>query len=482
VLLSLLGLSCAPTFDAGETHHSDRQAPAVRYTRAQAERGATVFARACARCHSVGSGVLPPEGLSGPDFVARWQSVAGLHSKSRWTMPTDAVLDLGVEEYVDVTAYLLRASGFAAGPEPLVEDEHAMKAMTLTAATSSDGAGTTPQLGIRPSTAGFYTKAQARRGKAFFDGSCRSCHDAEVETARADPATDATGDDGLVSQPGMQMGSQSIVMPLVGAPSLHPRHSVGELFLETKTTMPIEYPDGLSEQAYLDIVAYLLEARGHPAGEHELTPDLEAMRAMTLPEPGYRTLFNGRDFSGLAFLRGNGCRPAPAGCGATDPGTTFRIEKGMLRISGRPSGYVYTQEKFRDFSLRLDLRYIAYPDLESDADYYSNSGILLFVTEHQVWPKSLEVQGYYPLVLSILPIDTKAEFAVDTRVLRSALRPIGQWNAIEVVSRDGEVRVLLNDEPVTTVHAHEFDAAGHIGFQSEGAQVDLRNIRIRELR
>jgi mono/diheme cytochrome c family protein len=475
-------MSCAPTIDTGETRPSDRQAPTVRYTSEQAERGATVFARACARCHSVGAGVSPPEGLSGPDFVARWQSVAGLYNKTRWTMPADSVLDLGVEETLDVTAYLLQSNGFAAGPQALLEDEPAMKAMRLAAATKGDGAGTTPELGLPASTAGFYTRAQARRGKAFFDGSCRSCHDAEVDPSRADPAADATGDDGLVSQPGMQMGSQSIVMPLVGAPSLHPRHHVGELYLETKTTMPIEYPDGLSEQAYLDIVAYLLEARGHPVGQRELVADLEAMRAMTLPESGYRTLFNGRDFSGLAFLRGNGCRPAPEGCGATDPGTTFRIEKGMLRISGRPSGYVYTQEKFRDFSLRLDLRYIAHPDLESDADYYSNTGILLFVTEHQVWPKSLEVQGYYPLALSILPIDTTAEFQVDTRALRSVLRPIGQWNAIEVVARDGEVRVLLNDEPVTSVQAHEFDAAGHIGFQSEGAQVDLRNIRIRELR
>ena len=115
------------------------------------------------------------------------------------------------------------------------------------------------------------------------------------------------------------MGSQSIVMPLAGVPELHPRSNVAELYLETKTTMPIEYPDGLSQQAYLDIVAYLLQVRGLPAGSSELEADLEAMGAMTLLEPGYRTLFDGDDFESLGVLLGNGCDPPPDGCGTTDP-------------------------------------------------------------------------------------------------------------------------------------------------------------------
>ena len=471
VLLSLVALCCTEASDIGPVAGGDDRAGSIGfYTLEQAERGAAIFDRACAHCHAVGAGSPPPEGLSGPQFVGRWQSVAGLYHKSRWTMPADKVLGLGVEEYLDVTAYLLRASGFPVGARPLVEDELAMKAMTLTPAGGADDRREAPG-----PAGGFFSNEQSRRGKAFFDGSCRACHFAEPGAAQA-PETD-----GLASQPGMRMGAQTFVMPLVGVPPLHPRRSVAELYLETKTTMPIEYPNGLSEQAYLDIVAYLLDASGLPAGEETLGAELETMRAMTLPEPGYRTLFNGRDFSGLGFLRGNGCSPPPEGCGSTDPGATFQIEKGMLRISGRPSGYVYTLEKFRDFSLRLDLRYVADPGLENDADYYSNSGILLFVTEHRVWPKSLEVQGYYPLLLSILPIDTTAEFTIDRHTLRSALRPIGEWNAIEIIAKAGEVRVLLNDELVTTVHEHEFVEPGQIGFQSEGAKIDLRNIRIREL-
>ncbi|MCH2170459.1 DUF1080 domain-containing protein [Myxococcota bacterium] len=201
---------------------------------------------------------------------------------------------------------------------------------------------------------------------------------------------------------------------------------------------------------------------------------------MTLPEEGFNTLFNGRDFSGLRLLLGSGCRPRPEGCGATDPGTTFKIEKGAIHISGRPDGYMYTEEKCLNFTLRLDLHYVPYAGMETESGDHSNTGIFLFVNEHEVWPKSLEVQGVYPLALSILPIDTDATFTTDAHVRRTAMRPLGDWNSLETVSKGGEVRVSLNGELVTTVTEHEFRESGHIGFQSEGAEVYLRNLRIQE--
>jgi cytochrome c2 len=443
----------------------------------QAERGARVFDKACSRCHSVDSGSPHPQGLSGPEFIARWQSVAGLYNKSRWTMPADAVMSLGEDETLDVTAFLLQANGFGAG-RPLVADEREMKMRVLTP-TGTRLSSDVQELGVR---GGFYTEAQARRGRAFFEGSCRSCHDAEIHTLvgvekAAHGETDA---EGRLQRPGINMGRQNIVMPLSGVPELHPRSNVAELYLEAKTTMPIEYPDGLSEQAYLDIVAYLLQVRGLPAGSSELEADLEVLGAMTLLEPGYRKLFDGEAFGKLGVLLGNGCDPPPEGCGSIDPGETFRLDGGLLRVSGRPSGYIYTLERFREFSLRLELRYQPYPGMRDDTDYYANTGLLLFVEEHRVWPRSLEVQGYYPDVFGILPIDTTAEFTVDQQVRKSFLRPIGEWNALEIVSKDASVRVFLNGALVTTVHDHEFEGPGSIGIQSEGAVVDFRNIRIRE--
>jgi quinoprotein glucose dehydrogenase len=444
------------------------RSPGRFYTQEQASHGAAVFERACASCHSVNRSDLSPVGLSGGEVMKKWHSVAGLYHKSRWTMPADRILELDVDAQLAVTAYLLEQNGFPPGETPLLEDVRAMKGMLL-APVASDA-----EAAPGGSAAGFYTAAQAKRGKAYFAGSCATCHLAEppigAESERSESAF----------EPGVRMGSELIVMPLMGQGILKYRHSVSDLFLKTRTTMPIEYPDALSEQSYLDIVAYLLQAKGFPAGERALVADLEAMRSMTLPESGFEMLFNGRDFTGLRFLLGHGCQPRPQGCGATDPGTTFRIHKGAIHNSGRPSGYMYTEKKFLDFTLRLDLRYVPYAGMDSDAEYYSNTGILLFVTEHRVWPKSLEIQGMYPAALSILPIDTEPVFTTDAHARRAAMLPPGEWNAIEIVSRSGEVRVSLNGRLVTTVTEHEFEEPGHIGFQSEGAEVYLSNIRIRE--
>jgi mono/diheme cytochrome c family protein len=454
------GWACVGLADRG----SDRF-----YAGHQAERGAVVFEARCAECHSTGLGVSPPEGLSGDAFVARWQSVAGLYARNRWTMPADAVSGLGTDAALDVTAFLLRENGFAAGRRPLVDDVRAMREMVIATPGAEPNGGSAPA----GAATGFYSEAQAKRGEAYFEGSCGTCHVADPEETAALMAGTPS------SRPGVRMGSETIVVPVVGPPLLEYRETVADLFLKTKTTMPIDYPGDLSDQAYLDIVAYMLAGKGLPASGHELALDLEAMRAMTLPEPGFRPLFNGRDFEGLGFLLGHGCRPQPEGCGLTEPGTTFRIEKGVLKISGRPSGYVYTEDRYLDFTLRLDMRYLPYEGMESDSDYYGNAGILLFVQEHRVWPKTVEVQGYFPQALSILPIDTPVSFETDERARRIAMRPIGEWNSIEIDSAQGRVRVSLNGELVTTVTEHEFEEPGHIGFQSEGGEVELRNIRIR---
>ena len=54
---------------------------------------------------------------------------------------------------------------------------------------------------------------------------------------------------------------------------------------------------------------------------------------------------------------------------------------------------------------------------------------------------------------------------------------------IEIVHQDGEIKTSLNGVLIGGVAkgGHEFTEAGHIGFQSEGAPVHFRNIRIKEL-
>jgi mono/diheme cytochrome c family protein len=88
------------------------------YTAAQAQRGMTAAANACGSCHGADltGGDFAP-GIAGEDFLGRWEgeSLDVLVTKVTQTMPLDRPAALSAEEYGDIMAYMLQASGVAAG-------------------------------------------------------------------------------------------------------------------------------------------------------------------------------------------------------------------------------------------------------------------------------------------------------------------------------------------------------------------------------
>jgi mono/diheme cytochrome c family protein len=94
---------------------------------------------------------------------------------------------------------------------------------------------------------GVYTAAQAMRGEAQYQMHCARCH----------------GDD----LSGRAMG------PLKGDKFLDRwrEDNLGILFEHIRTKMPASEPGSLSEGAYLDILAHILQQNSIPPGEKELT-------------------------------------------------------------------------------------------------------------------------------------------------------------------------------------------------------------------
>ncbi len=50
---------------------------------------------------------------------------------------------------------------------------------------------------------------------------------------------------------------------------------------------------------------------------------------------------------------------------------------------------------------------------------------------------------------------------------------------MEIVSSNGEIKASLNGVLVSTVLEHEFTEPGHIAFESQGTEIQWRNIRIK---
>ena len=95
---------------------------------------------------------------------------------------------------------------------------------------------------------GVYTAEQAARGEAVYKSHCLSCHQADFSgTEEASP---------LVGEPFMQAWRED---------------TVGNLYTRVRNLMPFDEPATLGDAAYLDSVAYLLQANGFPTGSRELT-------------------------------------------------------------------------------------------------------------------------------------------------------------------------------------------------------------------
>lgn len=198
-------------------------------------------------------------------------------------------------------------------------------------------------------------------------------------------------------------------------------------------------------------------------------------------EDGWTALFNGKDFDGWKFHLGN--KGADNNEGADNKGT-YTIQQGVLICSGKPSGYIYTEKSYGNYTIEFELAFKRPEDLTDDAQFRGNSGCLIHIQEKNalgVWPRSIEVQGAHRQMGLILPIprDVKCTRTLDREALAKVLKPVGQFNTMQIDVDGGDMVIRLNGTAVSTVGDCEL-TEGPIGFQSEGDETHWRNIRIRE--
>jgi hypothetical protein len=186
-------------------------------------------------------------------------------------------------------------------------------------------------------------------------------------------------------------------------------------------------------------------------------------------------LFNGKDLEGWQFQFGK--------AGVENEGT-FTVADGILICSGKPAGYMVTKKSYGNYTLQAEFAFKRPETLQDDAEFRGNSGCLIHVGEKNalgVWPRSIEVQGANRQLGLILPIprDLKCTHKFDSQALARVIRPVGQFNKIEIEVRGGDMTISVNGAVVSTVRDCEL-TAGPIGIQSEGAETHWKTIRIRE--
>ena len=213
------------------------------YTAAQAERGKARFDTSCIRCHNIeliGSERGPA--LKGNGFLSKWDNdnLGSLYTFIRDTMPRDggaAVVSDVVK--IDILAYILKRNDVPAGTQELKLDMSALEGVKITKKGIWDGV---------------FTAAQAERGKTtFLTGRCGGCHQLDLSGDR-----------------GPALKGDSFLSHWENGP-------VNSLFAKIRDTMPPNSPNETTDDAKIDVVAFLLQSNGFPTGSVELSVDVEAL-------------------------------------------------------------------------------------------------------------------------------------------------------------------------------------------------------------
>jgi hypothetical protein len=200
--------------------------------------------------------------------------------------------------------------------------------------------------------------------------------------------------------------------------------------------------------------------------------------------PQYKPLFNGKDLTGWVNVN-------------TDKDTWY-VKDGMLVCTGHPIGVMRTDKQYENFLLHIEWRHM---------EAGGNSGVFAWsegtVPEGRRLPKGMEIQmleldwvnqhkmkdGSLPPIAYVHGELFGANGLITTpdnprgtrsKSIENRCKGKVQWNVYDVVCVDGTVKLSVNGKFVNGVRNASIKK-GYLCLESEGAEIQFRNIQIMEL-
>ncbi|MGP0066059.1 MAG: DUF1080 domain-containing protein [Isosphaeraceae bacterium] len=234
-------------------------------------------------------------------------------------------------------------------------------------------------------------------------------------------------------------------------------------------------------------------------------------------------LFNGRDLSGLYTWLEDTKRD--------DPRKVFRVDDGMLHITGDGNGYIATEKAYRDYHLIVEYKWGKRTD---GRKFVRNSGILLHATGPDggaggTWMSSIECQLAQGCVGDLIVIrgkDSRGEMVpvrltspvvlgpdkrprwkeggeprtfvgdrqlwwsrhdpdfkelLDTRGKDDVESPTGEWTRVECLCEGDRIAIRVNGQTVNAARDVS-PSSGKILLQSEGFELFVRRFELHPLK
>jgi hypothetical protein len=160
-----------------------------------------------------------------------------------------------------------------------------------------------------------------------------------------------------------------------------------------------------------------------------------------------------------------------------DPAQTWQIRPdGVLHCTGKPVGYLRTEQAYARYRLTLEWRW------PREA---GRGGVLLHVQDgDEVWPRSIETQlsagdaGDFWVFHGVNFDERENPERMRTRKREeTSEKPVGQWNRLEVTCTDKVIEVRVNGV-LQNRATHPALIRGYIALQSDGSPIEFRNIAL----
>ena len=201
---------------------------------------------------------------------------------------------------------------------------------------------------------------------------------------------------------------------------------------------------------------------------------LSSLVSFAEKEPGFASLFNGKDLSGWQGMGG--------------PTSNWASKEGILSCTGKSgSQWIATKEEFSDFDLRLEFK----------IPVNGNSGVFIRAPRKGApWVAGMEIQvldDYGPKWKNLKPAQfTGAIYAVCAPSVRAS-KKAGEWQSMRIRCQGSTCEVWLNDKSIVKADLGKLAeknsgvgglkrANGFIGLQNHSSPVHYRNLMIKRLK
>ncbi len=226
-------------------------------------------------------------------------------------------------------------------------------------------------------------------------------------------------------------------------------------------------------------------ARGTLAGALALTVVAAALTPgqSRAAQRGPISLFNGKTLDGWYIF-------VPGEPKNQDSRGIFKIENGVIHVSGEKFAFISTEKEYENYRFSLEFRWgrKKWPPRENAP---RDAGILYHCTgPDKVWNQSLELQiqegdtGDMWLTRGgeVPSLTVLGRTYTGGRVVKWSdhEKPSGEWNHVQLVCRGDRIEHWVNGK-VNLVGARASQTKGRINLQSEGAELEYRNITIEPL-